>query len=421
MSTFNSKNNRLIYLDNAASTPIDKQVLDEMLPFMINGYGNPSSLHRSGRTSRQAIINARFRIAKCIGANINEIFFTSGGTESNNLAISGSAKLIKKANQSCNQIIVSEIEHDSVLETVLNISKEMDFQIVYAPVSKEGTIDENKFKDLVSSKTGLVSIMLVNNEIGTIQPIKKLVEIVKNKNKNTLFHTDAVQALGKITVDVKDLDIDLLSLSSHKINGPKGAGVLFIKQGIYLEPILFGGGQEKKLRSGTENVQSIIGFGKATQLLVEKSEKEQRKIKELQNYMISKILKEIPFCKLNGSVKERISHNINFSFLGINGEDLLIKLDENGIECSTGSACSSNKKQKASHVLKAIGLTHEEVSGSIRFSIGNQNTKEDVETAVEKLKELVGELRRISEFDYTIKQRKTNNRKKKNENKPLTI
>lgn len=402
---------KLIYLDNAASTPIDNKVLDEMLPFMIESYGNPSSLHKSGRISKQALLNARFRTSKLIGSDINEIYFTSGGTESNNLAITGSAKLIKKANPSVNQIIVSEIEHESILEAAANIAKEMEFEIVYAPVNKYGIINEDKFKDLVSSKTGLVSIMLVNNEIGTIQPIKKLVEIVKEKNGNTLFHSDAIQALGKITIDVKDLDIDLISFSSHKINGPKGAGALFIKNGINLEPILFGGGQEKRIRSGTENVQSIVGFGKACELLKEKAEREQKRTKDLQKYMINKILKEIPFCKLNGSIKNRIPNNINFSFLGINGEDLLIKLDENGIECSTGSACSSNKKQKASHVLKAIGLTHEEISGSIRFSIGNQNTIEECKTAVLKLKEIVEGLRKIGEFDYSAKKKDRNIRK----------
>ena len=401
--TENNIKNNFIYLDNAASTPIDKKVFDEMLPFMLENYGNPSSLHKLGRKSRQGIVNSRFRTGKSIEANINEIYFTSGGTESNNLALFGSAKLIKKINPSSNQIITSEIEHDSILETVSNISKEMQFQIDYLPANKDGVIQEDKLKDIISTKTGLVSIMLVNNEVGTIQPIKKFVEIVKNKNKNILFHTDAVQALGKIPINVKDLDIDLLSISSHKINGPKGAGALFIKQGLNLEPLIFGGGQEKKLRSGTENVQSIVGFGKACELSKEKLESEQNRIKEIQTYAIKKVLKEIPYCKLNGSITERSPNNISFSFLGVNGEDLLIKLDENKIACSTGSACASNKKQKASHVLKALGLSYAEISGSIRFSLGYQNTIEEIEIAITKLKEIVKELRKVSEFDLNAK------------------
>ena len=403
----NNIKKNIIYLDNAASTPIDKKVFEEMLPFILENYGNPSSLHKLGRNSRQGIVSSRFRIGKSIGANINEIYFTSGGTESNNLALFGAAKLIKKMKPSCNQIITSEIEHDSILETVSNISKEMQFQIEYLPVNNQGIIQEDKLKDIISTKTGLVSIMLVNNEIGTIQPIKKFVEIVKSKSKNIIFHTDAVQALGKIPINVKDLDIDLLSISSHKINGPKGAGALFIKQGLNLEPLIFGGGQEKKLRSGTENVQSIVGFGKASEIIKENLENEQQnKIKEIQTYAITKILKEIPFCRLNGSKTERISNNINFSFLGINGEDLLIKLDENKIACSTGSACSSNKKQKSSHVLKALGLSYEEITGSIRFSLGYQNTTEEIDIAITKLKEIVEELRKISEFDSNKKKTK---------------
>ncbi len=401
-----NNNNKFIYLDNAASTPIDNEVIDEMLPFMLDNYGNPSSLHKQGRYSRQGILNSRFRIANLIGANIHEIYFTSGGTESNNLAIVGSAKLINKINPYCNHVLVSEIEHDSILETVKSIEKEMKFNVSILPVNRDGIINEEKFKELISSKTGLVSIMLVNNEIGTIQPIKKLANIAKNKNKMIIFHTDAIQALGKIPVDVQDLNIELLSISSHKINGPKGAGAIYIKNGLGLEPILFGGGQEKKLRSGTENVQSIVGFGKACDLSKEKLEVNQSKIIDIQNYAINKIIKEIPFCKLNGSKKERIPNNINISFLGINGEDLLIKLDENEIASSTGSACSANKKQKASHVLKAIGLSHEEVRGSIRFSIGYQNTKEEIETTITKLQEIIAEFRRISEFNFDKKRKK---------------
>lgn len=406
MTTSQSKKNSFIYLDNAASTPIDKQVIDEMLPFMQNNYGNPSSLHKLGRYSRQGILNSRLRIAKMIGSSVNEIFFTSGGTESNNLAIVGTAKLISKTNPSSNQLLVSEIEHDSVLETAKTIERELKFEVISVPVNKDGIINEERFKEMVSAKTGLVSVMLVNNEIGTIQPIKKLADIAKNKNSNTIFHTDAVQALGKIPISIKDLNVDLMSMSSHKINGPKGAGALYIKMGLNPEPILFGGGQERKLRSGTENVQSIVGFGKACEISNQKLLANQsEKLREVQRYAIDKIIKEIPFSKLNGSKKDRIPHNINLSFLGINGEDLLIKLDENEIASSTGSACSANKKQKASHVLKALGLSHQEVTGSIRLSMGYQNTKEEMETTITRLKEIVKELRILGEFEFDAKKK----------------
>ena len=400
-----NKKNSFIYLDNAASTPIDKEVIDEMVPFMLSNYGNPSSLHKLGRYSRQGILNARLRIAKTIGSSINEIYFTSGGTESNNLAIVGTAKSISKTNPSgISQILVSEIEHDSILETVKNTEKEMKLEVTYIPVNKDGIVNEERFKEMVSAKTGLVSVMLVNNEIGTIQPIRKLAEIAKDRNSNIIFHTDAVQALGKIPINVRDLNIDLLSISSHKVNGPKGAGALYIKTGLNPEPIVFGGGQERKLRSGTENVQSIVGFGKACEISAHKLLANQsEKLREVQKYAIDKIIKEIPLSRLNGSKKERIPHNINLSFLGVNGEDLLIKLDENEIASSTGSACSANKKQKASHVLKALGLSHQEVTGSIRFSMGYQNTKEDMETTITRLKEIIKELRILGEFDFDVK------------------
>jgi cysteine desulfurase len=406
MTTSQSKKNSFIYLDNAASTPIDKQVIDEMLPFMQNNYGNPSSLHKLGRYSRQGILNSRLRIAKMIGSSVNEIFFTSGGTESNNLAIVGTAKLISKTNPSSNQLIVSDIEHDSVLETAKTIERELKLEVISVPVNKDGIINEERFKEMVSAKTGLVSVMLVNNEIGTIQPIKKLADIAKNKNSNTIFHTDAVQALGKIPLSVKDLNVDLMSMSSHKINGPKGAGALYIKMGLNPEPILFGGGQERKVRSGTENVQSIVGFGKACEISNQKLLANQsEKLREVQRYAIDKIIKEIPFSRLNGSKKDRIPHNINLSFLGVNGEDLLIKLDENEIASSTGSACSANKKQKASHVLKALRLSHQEVTGSIRLSMGYQNTKEEMETTITRLKEIVKELRILGEFEFDAKKK----------------
>jgi cysteine desulfurase len=400
-----SENNRTkikepIYLDNASSSPIDRNVMDEMLPFLTGNYGNPSSLHDLGRKSTIAVSKARIQISKLIGSKSNEIYFTSGGTESNNLALIGCARLINSINPACNRILVSKIEHDSILETINFIQKDLKFEVDYLPIKKDGLIDLDIFSDMISPKTSLISIMLVNNEIGTIQPIRALVDTAKAKNNNIIFHSDAVQALGKIPIDVNDLKIDMMTISSHKINGPKGIGALFIRQGIHIKPIIFGGGQEMNIRSGTENVSAIVGFGKACEIWKNKFESVQANIQKLQRYMINRIIREIPGSELNGSIENRISNNVNFSFSGINGEDLLIKLDEYGIEASTGSACSSNKKQKASHVLKALGLNYDQISGSIRFSIGHQNTQEELKITIDTLKKLIIEFRKINGFDF---------------------
>src|SRR5918993_571891 len=400
-----SENNRTkikepIYLDNASSSPIDRNVMNEMLPFLTGNYGNPSSLHDLGRKSTIAVSKARIQISKLIGSKSNEIYFTSGGTESNNLALIGCARLINSVNPACNRILVSKIEHDSILETISFIQKDLKFEVDYLPIKKDGLIDLDIFSDMISPKTSLISIMLVNNEIGTIQPIRALVETAKAKNNNIIFHSDAVQALGKIPIDVNDLKIDMMTISSHKINGPKGIGALFIRQGIHIKPIIFGGGQEMNVRSGTENVSAIVGFGKACEIWKDKFESVQANIKKLQRYMINRIIREIPGSVLNGSMENRISNNVNFSFSGINGEDLLIKLDEYGIEASTGSACSSNKKQKASHVLRALGLNYEQISGSIRFSIRHQNTQEELKITIDTLKKLITEFRKINGFDF---------------------
>jgi cysteine desulfurase len=400
-----SENNRTkikepIYLDNASSSPIDRNVMNEMLPFLTDNYGNPSSLHDLGRKSTIAVSKARIQISKLIGSKSNEIYFTSGGTESNNLALIGCVRLINSVNPACNRILVSKIEHDSILETINFIRKDLKFEVDYLPIKKDGLIDLDIFNDMISPKTSLISIMLVNNEIGTIQPIRALVETAKVKNNNIIFHSDAVQALGKIPIDVNDLKIDMMTISSHKINGPKGIGALFIRQGIHIKPIIFGGGQEMNLRSGTENVSAIVGFGKACEIWKNKFESVQANIHKLQRYMINRIIREIPGSELNGSMENRISNNVNFSFSGINGEDLLIKLDEYGIEASTGSACSSNKKQKASHVLKALGLNYDQISGSIRFSIGPQNTQEELKITIDTLKKLIIEFRKINGFDF---------------------
>lgn len=387
------KQNPTIYLDNAASTPMDSEVIEAMMPFLVSHFGNPSSLHNMGRKTTIAVSKSRAAVSKLIGANPNEIYFTSGGTESNNLALIGYSKMIKKLRPDCNRILVSEIEHDSVLEAIKFIENELKFTVDYIPIISDGIVNIKAFSDLLSPRTSLVSVMLVNNEIGTIQPIGSMVEIIKKRNYNTVFHSDAVQALGKIPIDVKQINVDILSISSHKINGPKGIGALYVKKGICLEPIIFGGGQELNLRSGTENVYSIVGFGKACEIWKKKLHLSHSHLQELQGYLIRRVLKEIPETSINGTLQNRIFNNVNFSFNGVNGEDLLIKLDEFGIEASTGSACSSNKKKKASHVLKSLGLSYDKISGSIRFSLGTQNTIAEMEDVVNILKKVVKELR----------------------------
>jgi cysteine desulfurase len=387
------KQNPTIYLDNAASTPVDSEVIEAMMPYLVGHFGNPSSLHNNGRKTTIAVSKSRAAVSKLIGANPNEIYFTSGGTESNNLALIGYSKMIKKLRPDCNRILVSEIEHDSVLEAIRFIENELKFTVDYIPINSDGIVNIKAFGDLLSPKTSLVSVMLVNNEIGTIQPIGSMVEIIKKRNYSTVFHSDAVQALGKIPIDVKQINVDMLSVSSHKINGPKGIGALYVRKGICLEPIIFGGGQELNLRSGTENVYSIVGFGKACEIWKNRLHLSHSHLQELQGYLIRRVLKEIPETSINGTLQNRIFNNINFSFNGVNGEDLLIKLDEFGIEASTGSACSSNKKKKASHVLKSLGLSYDKISGSIRFSLGTQNTIAEMEDVVNVLKKVVKELR----------------------------
>lgn len=377
----------MIYLDNAASTPIHEQVLQEMIPFLQEQYGNPSSIHKHGRTTLRAIQNARKQIANLINAEPKEILITSGGTESNNTVLFGITGLNKK-----NHIIISSIEHDAILEPC-KILERQGFEITQIPVDNFGLINPKDIENSISSKTCLVSIMFANNEVGTIQPIEEISKICKKHN--IPFHTDAIQAVGKTELDVKKMGIDMLSISSHKINGPKGVGALYIKNGIELEPFIYGGGQEHGMRSGTENVASIVGFGKACQLAKENIQKNILHLKNLQESLITKVLEEIPHVTLNGHPKKRIPNNIHFTFLGVNGEDLIIKLDENGIAASTGSACSVHV-QKESHVLKAMGFSHDQISGSLRLTVGILNSESEIKKTVEILKNVVKELRSFS-------------------------
>ncbi len=377
----------MIYLDNAATTAINEQVLQEMIPFLKEHYGNPSSIHRLGRVSNKAIKKVRKQIADLISAEPEEILFTSGGTESNNTALYG----ISHANQG-NHIITSSIEHEAILEPCKKLEKE-GFEITYLPVNQEGLVNPIDFKQSIKENTCLASIMFANNEVGTLQPIKEISKICQEKN--IFLHTDAIQAIGKVNINVKDLGVDLLSISSHKINGPKGVGALYIRKGIPIDPFIVGGGQENGLRSGTENVAGLVGFGKACQLAKENLEKNILHFKNLRDTLVSKVLEEILHVTINGHPEKRIPNNAHFSFLGVNGEDLIIKLDEEGIAASTGSACSVNT-QKESHVLKSMGFSHDQISGSLRLTVGISNTISEIEKTVTILKNIVKELRKVS-------------------------
>jgi len=383
----------LIYLDNAASTAVHPEVVKEMMPYFDSQYGNPSSIHQFGRKAKSAIQKARKQVAALIGAEPDEITFTSGGTESNNAIFYGCPKF--QGNKfELNHIITSSIEHDAVLEPLKEF-EENGVQVTYLPVDEHGLVSTDDITKSINEQTTIVSIMFANNEVGTIQPIK---EISKICNKYQIpLHTDAVQAVGKVPINVKELGIDALSISSHKINGPKGVGALFIKKGFTVAAHIVGGGQENGMRSGTENVASIVGFGKACEIAKERLKENISHFQTLHSLILSKIVKEIPHVKLNGHPEKRIFNNIHLTFMGVNGEDLIIKLDEHGIAASTGSACSVHT-QKASHVLKAMGFNHEQITGSLRISFGYMNTLDEINQTVEVLKKVVAELRSVSPY-----------------------
>ena len=379
----------MIYLDNAASTRIHDDVLNSMLPFLKEQYGNPSSIHRQGRLTRKAVNKARKQIASIINADPTEILITSGGTESNNTALNGITSQFPTSH-----IITTSIEHDAILEPCKKLNSN-GFKVDYLPVNKFGMINPSDLEDIISEKTSLVSVMFGNNEVGTIQPIQKIAKICHENQ--IIFHTDAVQAVGKITVDVKELDIDLLSISSHKLHGPKGIGALYIKNGVKINPMILGGGQEFRLRSGTENVANIVGFGQACEIAQNHLTENNSLVNKLQSQLVKKILVEIPEVTFNGHEEYRLCNNAHFTFLGVNGEDLIIKLDEYGIAASTGSACSVNT-QKASHVLEAMGFSLEQITGSLRLTVGIFNTENEINETVEILKKIIEELRAVSPF-----------------------
>lgn len=378
-----------IYLDNGATTKMDKRVLDEMMPYFFEEYGNASSVYSLGRNARKAVEEAREKVAKAINADPEEIYFTSGGTESDITAIRGIAYSYRSKG---NHIITSKIEHPAVLETCRALEKE-GFEVTYIDVDEIGIVDLEKLENSITDKTILITIMYANNEIGVIQPIKEIAEIASSKG--IYFHTDSVQAIGNVKIDVKKYKIDSLSMSAHKFYGPKGIGALYIKKGIEFSRLFTGGHQERNKRASTENVPAIVGMGKAIELAYQEFEEHVPKIIELRNYFVREIQKRIPEVKINGDMGERLPGNVNVSFYNTTSEGLLLNLDLAGICASSGSACTSGSLEP-SYVLLAIQLPYELAKGSIRISIGKYNTKEEIDYCLEKLEEIVLRLRQLA-------------------------
>lgn len=377
-----------VYFDHGATTPMREEVLEAMLPFLKDKFGNPSSLHSFGREAKKHIDDAREKVASAIGAHPEEIIFTSGGTEADNLAIQGTVARLKDKG---NHIITSQIEHHAVLDTCEAMEKQ-GYKVTYLPVDEYAMIDPNDLKEAITDDTILITIMHANNEVGTIQPIKEMAKIAKENN--IPFHTDTVQTVGSYPVDVRELGVDMLSLSGHKLNGPKGVGALYIRKGSKIKKILHGGAQERKIRPGTENLPGIIGLGEATKLAVLELDK---KIKET-TYLRDKLiegLSKIEYTRLNGHPTERLPGNANVSIEYVEGESLLLNLDMKGIAASSGSACTSGSLEP-SHVLKAMGLDHQSAHGSLRFTIGRGNTEEDIDYLLDVIPEIVERLRSMS-------------------------
>lgn len=380
---------KYVYVDNAATTKIKPEVLEKMMPYLSEYYGNPSSIYKIARESKKAIENARQNVADAFNCEAREIIFTSGASEADNWAIKGIAYALKDKG---NHIITTKIEHHAVLHTTEFLEKE-GYEVTYLDVDENGLIDLNQLENAITDKTILISIIFANNEIGTIQPIKEIGEIAK-KHK-VIFHTDAVQAVGNVEIDVNELNIDMMSLTAHKIYGPKGTGALYIRKGMKLFPYIHGGMQELKRRAGTENIAGIVGFGEAIKLATNNIAEKVEKISNLRDLYIEKVLEEIPYVKLNGHRTKRLCNNANFSFRFIEGEALLLSLDMKGICASSGSACTSGSLDP-SHVLLAIGLPHEIAHGSLRVTFGDFNTEEDVSYVVDSLKVIVERLRNMS-------------------------
>ncbi len=377
-----------IYMDHSATTRVDSLVVDAMLPYFSEMFGNSSSLHSFGMEAAEALSMARKQVAEAIGALPEEIIFTSGGTESDNLAIRG----VIPRNSGKKHVITSVVEHPAVLNTCAYLES-LGHDVSYIPVDSEGLVDIEKLEGSIRENTVLISVMHANNEVGTIQPIREIAQIAKNHK--IYFHTDAVQSIGKIPVNVDDLGVDMLSISSHKIHGPKGVGVLYVRKGTIIEPIVFGGNHENGMRSGTENIPGIVGIGKAMILAQQRLDIDSKHMQQMRDSLIRRVFESVSDVRLNGHPTQRLPNNVNLSFKYAEGESMLMLLDMKGIAVSTGSACSS-KSLKASHVLSSLNIEDDYIHGSLRISLGRENTMEDIDYVVESLKETVLKLREMS-------------------------
>lgn len=378
-----------VYMDNGATTRVTEPVFEAMKPYFCEIYGNPSSVHSFGRETRHAVEEAREQVAKALNAEAREIYFTGCGTEADNWAVRGAAYAnIKKGKH----IITSNIEHHAILHTCQQLEKE-GFEVTYLPVDEYGFVTVEQLEKAIRPDTTLVSIMMANNEIGTIEPIAELGKVCKAHN--VLFHTDAVQAIGSVKIDVKEMNIDMLSLSGHKFHAPKGIGALYVRKGVRLQRLINGGAQERSQRAGTENLASIVGIGKAIKIATADIDKHNEKLSEIRDHMIRRILAEIPYTRLNGHPQTRLPGNVNVCFRFIEGEALLLSLDIKGIAASSGSACTSGSLDP-SHVLLAIGLPHEIAHGSLRLSISDETTMEEADYTIDSLVEIVARLRAMS-------------------------
>ena len=379
-----------IYLDHNATTPVDAEVVEAMLPYLNIKFGNASSVHSFGRDAKVALENARERIAQIINCEPSELYFTSGGTESDNLAVLGTAYQLENKK---NHIIVGATEHHAVLESAEHLAHHENFKLDLLPVDREGFVSPVQLKKLINEQTALVSVMHANNETGAIQEMGGLTEVAHEKG--VLFHTDAVQSTGKVPVDVKQMGVDMLSLTAHKIYGPKGIGALFIRQGVKIVPLFYGGSHEKKRRPGTENVAGAVGLAKTLEIAIKRMQTDFDKLSELADYFIEKVTASIPDVHLNGPRQSRIPQTVNLSFEGIEGESILLALDIKGIACSSGSACTSGATEP-SHVLTAMGIDKVVAQGAIRFSMGRTTTKEQLDYVVSVLIEEISRLRELS-------------------------
>ena len=378
-----------VYMDNAATTALRRDVLDAMMPYLTDIYGNPSSLHYFGQEAHKAVENARHQVASALNAEDNEIVFTGCGTEADNMALKGIAEKYQSKGK---HIITSSVEHHAILHTCEYLEKH-GFEVTYLPVDEYGMVKAEQVRDAIRSDTILVSIMFANNEVGTIMPIKEIGAVCREKG--VFFHTDAVQAVGHVAIDVKAMNIDLLSLSAHNLHGPKGVGALYIRKGIVVPPLLHGGAQERRKRAGTENVAGIVGLGKAIEIACSDIEGTSKRMCYLRDKLINGIEASIPEVKLNGHRTERLPGNVNFSIKYIEGESILLLIDLTGIAASSGSACTSGSLDP-SHVLLAMGMPHETAHGSLRLTLGDDTTEDDIDYVLEVLPEIVVKLRKMS-------------------------